>query len=109
MLDPFKWGVYTFAGECNMGKMKKIAVLVRDKKAEALRMALGLTVLENDVSVFIMDEPFEPEDEKASMSLQGLRDMGAKIYTNCLETPFESMSTEEIALAITEFDVIIPY
>jgi hypothetical protein len=90
------------------GKKKNIAVLVRGGNAEALRMALGLTLLQDDVSVFIMDEPPE-QDENVSMSLQGLRDMGAKIFTNCPETPFETMGTEEIARSLAAFDVVIPY
>lgn len=91
------------------GLHKKIAVVVRGRNVEALRMALGLTLLEDRVSVFIMDEPIGPDDEMARMSLEGLMGMGAKIYTNCPETRFETMSTESIARELLRFDTVIPY
>jgi hypothetical protein len=38
---------------------KKIAVLVRERKHEALRMALGSTLAQDEVNVFIMDGKLE--------------------------------------------------
>ena len=87
---------------------KKIAVIVRGRKKEALRMALGLTLLDDDVSVFIMDEKLELDGE-VSMSIEGLRAMKARIFTNCSENPFDWKSTEEIALSLAEYDAVIPY
>lgn len=91
-----------------MKSKKKIAVMVRDRKEEALRMAVGLTLLDDEISVFIMDEKLEI-DEKVSMSLGGLRAMEARIYTNYSDNPFEWMSTEEIARSLVKYDVVIPY
>jgi hypothetical protein len=85
------------------GKMaKKIAVLVRERKHEALRMALGSTLAQDEVNVFIMDGKLE-EDEEISMSLK------VKIYSNNPDNNFEQKSTEEIALALPGYDVVIPY
>ena len=101
--------LYTFLKVISKEGHKDIAVLVRDGNAEALRMALGLTVLEDKVSVFVMDVPFDPS-ETVSMSVQGLKDMGVKIYTNCCpSTDFEEMTTEDIARGLVNFDVVIPY
>ncbi|MGD2080161.1 MAG: hypothetical protein PVJ36_03415 [Nitrospirota bacterium] len=91
-----------------MRPKKKIAVIVRDRKKEALRMALGLTLLNDDVCVFIMDEKLEM-DEDVSMSLEGLRSMNARIFTNCSENPFDWKGTEEIALSLVEYDAVIAY
>ncbi len=60
---------------------KKIAILVRDRKSEALRMAVGATLADFDV----------------------------KIFSNNPDNQFEQKSTEEIARALPEYDVIIPY
>ncbi len=43
---------------------KRIAVLVRDRRGEALRMALGLTLMDDAVDVYLLDGRFEaPEPE----------------------------------------------
>jgi hypothetical protein len=91
-----------------MKSNKKIAVMVRDRKKEALRMALGLTLLNDEVCVFVMDEKLEM-DEEVSLSLEGLGSMDARIFTNCAENPFEWKSTDEIALSLVEYDAVIPY
>lgn len=91
-----------------MGDAKKIAVIVRDRKGEALRMAVGLTLADDEVNVFIMDDKIEP-DEDMELNLETLGDMDCKIFTNNPDNPYEQMSTEEIAKALTGYDVIVPY
>lgn len=87
---------------------KKVAVLVRDRQHEALRMALGLTLADNSVSVFVMDTRLA-SDKNIEMSVETLGDMNAKIYSNNTENKFTQMATEEIAQALTEYDIVIPY
>lgn len=87
---------------------KKIAVLVRDRQEEALRMSVGLTLADDEVSVFVMDEKLE-FDEKAAVNLEALGDMGAKVFSNNPENRLEQMTTEEIARALTGYDVVVPY
>lgn len=87
---------------------KKIAVLVRDRQHEALRMALGLTLTDNSVSVFVMDTRLA-SDKNIEMSVETLGDMNAKIYSNNPENKSTQMATEEIAQALTEYDIVIPY
>jgi len=87
---------------------KKIAILVRDRKSEALRMAVGATLSNDDVSVFIMDDKLEM-DEDTEVNLQMLSDLKAKIFSNHPENPFEQKTTEEIALILSEYDIVIPY
>lgn len=91
------------------GKMaKKIAVLVRERKHEALRMALGSTLAQDEVNVFIMDGKLE-EDEEISTNLEMLDSLNVKIFTNNPDNNFEQKSTEEIALALPGYDVVMPY
>ncbi len=88
---------------------KKIAVVVRDKQAEALRMAVGLTLADDEVSVFVMDKKLE-EAEGVPLNVETLGDLDARIYTNTAEnSDFELMSTEDIARELVNYDVVIPY
>jgi hypothetical protein len=87
---------------------KKIAVLVRDRQAEALRMAVGLTLADDEVNVFVMDRKLE-SDENIDLNVETLGDMDAKIFSNNPENKFEQMTTEQIAKALCGYDVIIPY
>ncbi len=87
---------------------KKIAILVRDRQSEALRMAVGATLSNDDVSVFIMGDKLEM-DEEAELNIQMLSDLKAKIYSNHPDNPFEQKTTTEIGLLLSEYDVVIPY
>lgn len=87
---------------------KKIAVLVRDRQAEALRMSVGLTLADDEVSVFVMDKKLE-SDENTDLNVETLGDMDAKVFSNNPENKMEQMTTEDIARALTGYDVVIPY
>lgn len=87
---------------------KKIAVVVRDRQDEALRMAVGLTLADDEVNVFVMDKKLESNDN-IDLNVETLGDMDVKIFTNNPENKFEQMSTEEIAKALAGYDVVIPY
>ncbi|MBI5665049.1 MAG: hypothetical protein HZC49_08215 [Nitrospirae bacterium] len=87
---------------------KKIAIIVRDRKSEALRMAVGATLSNDEVSVFIMDDKLEMDDD-TSVNIEMLSDLKAKIFSNNPENPFEQKTTEEIARMLSEYDVVIPY
>ena len=87
---------------------KKVAVLVRDRQDEALRMSVGLTLADDEINVFIMDKKLQ-SNEANDLNIETLGDMDVKIYSNNPENKFEQMSTEEIAKALATYDVIIPY
>jgi hypothetical protein len=87
---------------------KKIAVLVRERKHEALRMAVGATLMNDEVHVFVMDEKLE-NDEDTEINLQMLEDLKAKIFSNNPENEFEQKTTEEIAGMLVNYDVVVPY
>ena len=87
---------------------KKIAVLVRDRKHEALRMAVGATLADDEVNVFVMDDKLEPDDE-ISLNLETLADLDVRVFSNNPDNQFEQKSIEEIARALPEYDLIVPY
>jgi len=88
---------------------KKIAVLVRDRQGEALRMSLGLTLLDDVVDVYVMGRKLENTGEDA-LHLETIKDMDMKIYTDCKENAdLEFVPTEEIARRLAEYDHVLPY
>ncbi len=87
---------------------KKIAIVVTDRKQEALRMAVGATLANDEVSVFIMDEKLVT-DYDINVNVEMLGDLNVKIFTNNRENPFEQKTIEDIALMLPEYDVVIPY
>jgi hypothetical protein len=88
---------------------KKIAVLVRDRQAEAVRMAVGLTLADDEVNVFIMDKKIDMSDEAVALNVETLGDLDVKIYSNNPDNQFEQMTTEDIARALVNYDTVIPY
>lgn len=86
---------------------KRIAVLVRKRQSEALRMSVGLTVLDDQVEIFIV-EPLE-YDQKTLTELEGAMDLGLKIYSITEDQRFQRLSLKEMAEKILEYDHIIPY
>ncbi len=87
---------------------KKIAIVVRDRKHEALRMAVGATLADDEVNVFVMDDEIL-HDEEIDVNLQMLTDLGIPIYTNNAANPYEQKSTDEIGIMLGNFDAVIPY
>jgi hypothetical protein len=88
--------------------LKKVAVIIRGRQHEALRMAVGLTLADNKVTVFIMDRPLELDEDNA-LAIETLGAMGAKIVSTLQNDSFESMTIREVARALTGFDSVIPY
>ena len=88
---------------------KKIAVLVRDRQGEALRMAVGITLLDDVIDVYVLDRKVE-ETEDNTMNIEMMKDLDMKVYTNCKDNEgLEYLSTEEIAQKLLGYDHILPY
>ncbi|HXX57634.1 MAG TPA: hypothetical protein VEI96_06510 [Thermodesulfovibrionales bacterium] len=88
---------------------KKIAVLVRDRQGEALRMAVGITLLDDVIDVYVLDRKVE-ENEENALNLETIRDMEMKLYTNYKGNEgMEYLSTEEIARKLPEYDGVVAY
>lgn len=88
---------------------KRIAVLVRDRQSEALRMALGLLLLGDVVDVYVLDQALEKTEEVA-LHLETIGEMEMKVYTNCGQSEgMEYLSTEEMAQRLLEYDHVLPY
>lgn len=88
---------------------KRIAVLVRDRQGEALRMSLGLLLLGDSVDVYVLDRKLEQTEENLQ-HLETMKEFEMKIYTS--GGPAEGMEylpTEAIARRLLEYDHLLPY
>lgn len=88
---------------------KKIAVLVRERESEALRMALGLTLMDDLVDVYVLDRRLAGADEDL-MNLDLMSDVGIKVYSNRHDDPHaQYRPTVEIARRLLDYDHVLPY
>ncbi|HEU5338487.1 MAG TPA: hypothetical protein VFU39_04285 [Sulfuricaulis sp.] len=89
--------------------MKKIAVVVRERESEALRMALGLTLMDDKVDVFVLDRRLIGSEEDL-MNIELMKETGIRIFSNHRENPqAEYCTTEEIARQLLDYDHVLPY
>jgi hypothetical protein len=88
---------------------KKVAVIVRDRQGEALRMALGLTLADDTVDVYVLDRKVAENDENA-LNLEMIREMGMKMFSNTRENAgMEFLGIEGMANRLLEYDLVLPY
>ncbi len=58
---------------------KKIAVIVRDRQGEAMRMGLGIILLDDVIDVYVLDKKLE-ETEDNTLNLETMKDMDMNVY-----------------------------
>ena len=88
---------------------KKVAVLVRDRQGEALRMSVGITLMDDTIDVYVLDKKVESNDDN-DLNIETIKDMGMKLATNTKENAgMDYISTEELAQKLLEYDHIVPY
>jgi hypothetical protein len=88
---------------------KKIAVLVRDRQGEALRMAVGAILMDDIVEVYVLDREVEKNDDN-DLNLETMDDLDIKKYTNFKGNEgMEYVTAGEIAKKLLDSDHIVPY
>ena len=88
---------------------KKIAVLVRDRQSEAVRMSVGLTLMDDVIDVYVLDGKLEDTEENA-LNVELLQELEMSLYSNQKEnTEMQYLSTEEIARKLPEYDHVLAY
>jgi len=89
--------------------VKKIAVLTRDRQGEALRMALGMILMDDTIDVYILDRKIE-RNEDNDFNIQSMNDMDMNVYTNCQDNNHLAyLTTDEIAQKLLDYDLVLPY
>jgi len=92
-----------------MGDKKKIAVIVRDRPAEALRVAGGLTLADDIIDVIVLDHKLDKEAPEIIPALELATDLELKLYSNNPENGFTTITLEEMAKKLLEYDLVAPY
>ncbi len=92
-----------------MSDTKKIAVIVRDRQAEALRVASGLTLADDVIEIFILDRKLDKTDPEIAQPLELVTELDLKVYSNNPENGYTTMSLEEMAKKLLEYDIVVPY
>ena len=89
--------------------VKKIAVLVLDRQAEALRMSGGLTLLDDEVYVYVLDKRLESNKiiDKHLDMVQNMLEI--PMFTNYKDNPYEYLTNEELANRLLNYEIVIPY
>jgi len=92
-----------------MGDTKKIAVIVRDRQSEALRVAGGLTLADDIVDVFILDNKLDKNNAEIATPLELSTELDLKMFSNNPENGFTTITLEDMAKKLLEYDVVVPY
>jgi hypothetical protein len=92
-----------------MGDTKKIAVVVRDRPGEALRVAGGLTLADDTIEVFFLDRKLDKNNPEVAQPLELVTELELKVYSNNPENGYTTISLQEMAKKLLEYDVVVPY
>ena len=88
---------------------KKIAVVIQDRQDEALRMALGLVLADDSVTVINVGAPIV-SNEGNDMNVESLEMMECdRLSVNTADEDFEQITMQDVPAKLLEFDVVIPY
>lgn len=92
-----------------MGDTKRIAMIVRDRQAEALRVAGGMTLADDTIDVFVLDGKLDTEDAEVARPLELVNELGLTVRSNNAANGVETVTLEEMAKRLLEYDLVIPY
>lgn len=88
---------------------KKIAVVVRDRQGEALRMAVGTILLDDTIDVFVLDRPVEEAGENR-LYVETIQDLEMRAYSNVRQSSgMRLITTTQMAEKFLEYDHVLAY
>ncbi len=92
-----------------MGDTKRIAVVVRDRQGEALRVAGGLTLADDTIEVFVLDRKLDKSKGEIAQPLELVSDLDLRVYSNNAGNGFTTITLEEMATKLLQYDIVVPY
>ncbi len=92
-----------------MGEAIKVAVIVRDRPEEALRVTAGLTLLDATLEVFVLDRKLDKAKPNIADLLGLIAELELKMYSNNPENGYTVVTLEEMAKKLLEYDLVVPY
>lgn len=88
---------------------KKIAVIVRDREGEALRMSLGLVLADDEVSVFNLGSVIERNDDN-NLNIESLEMMDCILYSvNEKDDNFQTIAMQDVPAKLLDYDHVVAY
>jgi hypothetical protein len=84
-------------------------MIVRDRQAEALRVAGGLTLVDDIIEVFVLDRKLDTTDPDVARPLELVSELELKIWSNISQDGSETITLEDMAKKLLEFDIVVPY
>ncbi len=89
--------------------VKKLAVIVRNRVDEAFRMSLGLTLMDDEVDVYVLDMKFQ-HSGPAAEHLELLKELDVNVFSNREDnTGLEFAPTTDIGRKLPEYDHVLCY
>ena len=88
---------------------KKIAIVVTGRQEEALRMSIGLTLADDEVDVYFLDQKLEKNKDN-DLNIETGKELGVGLYSTCEQTDdLEQISSQVLAGKLLKYDHILPY
>ena len=88
---------------------KKIAIIVRDRQSEALRMSAGITFMDDVIELFFLDQPLQ-DDDNVAVNMEIAAEMEVAMYSNVkANSSMTYLPTAEMHKKLYEYDHIIAY
>ena len=88
---------------------KKLAVVIRTRQSEALRMSIGLILVDDTVDVFVINHKLE-HSEHTALNIETIQEMEMNIYSNIVhgdEVTYISMP--DMAGKLLTYDHVLAY
>jgi len=92
-----------------MGNAKRIAMIVRDRQAEALRVSGGLTLADDVIEVILLDRKLDRSDPEVDRPLELVNELELKQWSNNAANGVSAITLEEMAKKLLEYDLVVPY
>ncbi len=88
---------------------RKIAVIVTDRPEEALRMSIGLTLMDDSVDVYVLNRKLA-RTESVVANLETIKELEIPIYSDIKDQDYaEYLAFDQISNRIPEYDHVLPY
>ena len=88
---------------------KKLAVVIRSEQSEALRMSIGLILMDDIVDVIVLDNKLE-RSEETSFNIETIKEMDMEIYSNVeQEGDVTFISTPKMAEKLLTYDHVLAF
>jgi hypothetical protein len=92
-----------------MSDSKRIAIVVRERQGEALRVASGLTLADDTIEVFILDRKLDTGDPEVVKPLELANELDLRFWSNNASNNVAVLTLEDLARKLLEYDLVIPY